>query len=541
MPRRTTPGRTTPGRTTPGRTTLGRTTLGRTTLAAASLLAAGLLVLTACTGGGGDPVPTATGEPDPDASVAIRLVLEPGNLDIRETAGAALDQILVDNIYQGLVARTPEQDIVPALASDWTVSPDGLTYTFTLREGVTFHDGQELTPQDVVWSLTAHKSTPTWVDADVVDPETGETVGGALANVDSITADGQDITLTLAQPDSSLLWNLSGRAGIVLKEDDSVDYLTGANGTGPFVLQDWLEGDSITFVRNEAYWGEPAAAAEVVFDYIPDTQAALNAALAGEVDVLTGFDANLQEQVEANGDFALVLGQSTDKGTLAFNQAPGSPLADKRVRQAIRQAIDHDAIVEALAAGQTQYGPIPELDPGYEDLSDVAPYDPEAARALLADADAEDLELTLTIPSFYPTTIPQILVSNLDEVGITLEVESVDFSTWLTDVLTNHDYELSFVLHTEARDFENWANPDYYFTYDNAEVQDLFAQSLAATDESEAADLLQQAARIVAEDHAADWLYNGASVIAVGTNITGMPSINVNERLNITEIAKSNG
>jgi peptide/nickel transport system substrate-binding protein len=211
------------------------------------------------------------------------------------------------------------------------------------------------------------------------------------------------------------------------------------------------------------------------------------------------------------------------------------------VRQAIRQAIDHDAIIEALASGQAQYGPIPELDPGYEDLSDVAPFDPEAARALLEEAGAEDLELTLTIPNFYSTTIPQILVSDLDEVGITLEVESVDFTTWLTDVYTNKDYDLSFVLHTEARDFENWANPDYYFTYDNAEVQELYARSLAATDEAEAADLLQEAARIVAEDHAADWLYNGASVIAVGTNITGMPSINVNERLNVAEIGKSNG
>jgi peptide/nickel transport system substrate-binding protein len=257
--------------------------------------------------------------------------------------------------------------------------------------------------------------------------------------------------------------------------------------------------------------------------------------------VLTGFDANLKEQVEANGDFALVLGQSTDKGTLAFNQTSG-PLADKRVRQAIRQAIDHDAIIEALASGQTQYGPIPELDPGYEDLSDVAPYDPEAARELLKEAGYEDdLELTLTIPSFYSTTIPQILVSDLDEVGITLDVDSVDFTTWLTDVYTNQDYDLSFVLHTEARDFENWANPDYYFTYDNPEVQELYARSLAATDEAEAADLLQEAARIVAEDHAADWLYNGASVIAVGTNITGMPSINVNERLNVAEIGKSNG
>jgi peptide/nickel transport system substrate-binding protein len=502
--------------------------LRRTALAATSLLAAGALLLTACTGGQ-TPAPSTTGEPDPDASAVIRLVLEPGNLDIRETAGAALDQILVDNIYQGLVSRTPEQDIVPGLASDWTVSPDGLTYTFTLREGVTFHDGQPLTPQDAVWSLTTRKNTPEWRDS------------ARLANVASIAAEGQEITLTLTQPDSSLLWNLTGRAGLILKEGDTVDYQTAANGTGPFVLEDWLQGDSITFARNDEYWGEAAQVAEVVFDYIPDNQAALNAALAGEVDVLTGFDANLQEQIEADGAFTMELGKSTDKGTLAFNQAEGSPLADKRVRQAIRQAIDHDAIIEALASGQTQYGPIPELDPGYEDLSDVAPFDPEAAKALLADADAEDLNLTLTIPNFYSTTIPQVLVSNLDEVGITLQVDSVDFSTWLNDVYINKDYDLSFVLHTEARDFENWANPEYYFTYDNPEVQELYKQSLAATDEDEAAELLQQAARIVAEDHAADWLYNGASVVAIGTNIAGMPTINVNERLNLAELTKSDG
>lgn len=501
--------------------------LRRTVLATSALLAASALVLTACSGGAA-PTPTTTGEPDPDASVAIRLVLEPGNLDIRETAGAALDQILVDNIYQGLVARTPQQEIVPALASDWTVSPDGLTYTFTLREGVTFHDGQELTPQDVVWSLTTRKNTPEWRDS------------ARLANVTSIAADGQDIVLTLSEPDSSLLWNLTGRAGLVLKEGDDVDYKTKANGTGPFILDSWRQGDSITFSRNDSYWGEPAQVAEIVFDYIPDNQAALNAALAGEVDVVTGFDANLKQQIEGSGDFQLVLGQSTDKGVLAFNQTSG-PLSDQRVRQAIRQAIDHDAFVEALASGETLYGPIPALDPGHEDLSDVAPYDPEAAEALLEEAGVEDLELTLTIPNFYSTTIPQILVSDLNEVGITLKVESVDFSTWLNDVYINKDYDLSFVLHTEARDFENWANPDYYFTYDNPKVQDLFTQSLAATDEAEAAELLAQAARIVSEDAAGDWLYSGASVVAVGTNITGMPSINVNERLSLAEIAKSNG
>jgi peptide/nickel transport system substrate-binding protein len=500
--------------------------LRKTALAAAALLASTALLLTACTSGT-EPTPSATEVvPDPSASVSIRLVAEPGNLDIRETAGAALDQILIDNVYQGLVARTPEQDIVPSLASDFDVSDDGLTYTFTLRDGVVFHNGEDLTPEDVVWSLEQVKENASYRDS------------ARLANVDSIDADGQTITLTLAEPDSSLLWNLTGRAGLILKKGDKTDRQTAANGTGPFTLEDWKQGDSITFARNDAYWGDKAEVAEVVFAYIPDNQAALSGALAGELDVLTGFDANMTDQVEASGDFAVVIGDSTDKGTLAFNSTR-APLDDVRVREAIRQAIDKQSIVDALGAGKTQYGPIPALDPGYEDLSAVAPFDPDAARALLAEAGAEDLSLTLTIPAFYGTTVSQILVSNLNDVGIELKVNQVEFPTWINDVYVNKDYDLSFVLHTEARDFENWANPDYYFTYDNPEVQRLYAESLAQTDDAAAADLLAQAARIVSKDHAADWLYNGASVVAVGTNVSGLPSVNVNERLNLAKLVKS--
>ena len=500
--------------------------LRRTTLAATALLAAGALLLTSCAGPAAEPRTSAA--PDPDASVSIRLVSAPGNLDIRETAGAALDQILIDNIYQGLVSRTEDQEIVPALASAYEVSPDGLTYTFQIREGVTFHDGQELTPQDVVWSLTQVKDNPAYRES------------ARLARVASIAAEGQTVTLTLSEPDATLLWNLTGRAGLIFKQDDTVDRRSDANGTGPFTLASWRQGDSITFERNAAYWGDPAQVAEVVFSYVPETQAAINGALAGEIDVVTGFDANLASELEADGAFEVVVGESTDKAVLAMNSTAG-PLADIRVRQALRQAIDKEAIVEALGAGQTLYGPIPSLDPGYEDLSDVAPFDPEAAEELLAEAGAEDLELTLTLPSFYGSTVPQILVSNLRDVGVTLNVKPVEMPAWLNDVYTNKDYELSFVLHTEARDFENWANPDYYFTFDDPEVQRLYAESISTTDADESAELLSEAARIVAEDHAADWLYNGASVVAVAAEVSGMPSTNVNERLNLAQLAKSQG
>ncbi|MEN2737983.1 ABC transporter substrate-binding protein [Microbacterium sp. X-17] len=500
--------------------------LRRTAGFAAALLAVSALVLTACTGGG---APADTGEPDPNASISVRLVLEPTNLDIRQTAGAALDQILIDNVYQGLVALSPDQkDIVPRLASDYTVSADGLTYTFTVRDGVTFQNGQPLTPQDVVWSLTTRRDTSTWADSS------------RLARVQSITANGNTVTLQLSQPDSTLLWNLAGRAGLIFKEGDTVDYKTKTNGTGPFVLGSWKQGDSITFERNDAYWGPKALAKEVVFEYIPDNQAALSAALAGNLDVVTGFDPTLGDQIK-NAGFTLALDLSTDKGTLAMNEKDPA-LGDIRVRQAIRQAIDHDAIVKAVGAGQKLCGPIPELDPGYQDLCGLVPYDPAAAKQLLAQAGyANGLTLTLTIPSFYGTTIPQILVSDLAAVGITLTVNSVDFTTWLNDVFTNKNYQLSYVLHTEARDFENWANPDYYFTYDNPQVKDLYEQARSATTPEQADALLAQAAQIVSKDAAADWLYNGASVVAVAPGVTGVPTVNVNARLPLAELAKSHG
>ena len=363
-----------------------------------------------------------------------------------------------------------------------------------------------------MWSLQTRKDTPEWRDS------------ARLANVASITADGQTITLTLTEPDSSLLWNLTGRAGLILKEGDTVDYKTKANGTGPFALTQLAAGRQHHVRPQRRLLGRRGAGRRGRLRLHPRQPGG-----AQRRPRRRGRRAHRLRREPEGADRGrpatspLELGESTDKGTLAFNQAAGSPLADKRVRQAIRQAIDHDAIVEALASGQTLYGPIPELDPGYEDLSDVAPYDPEAAKALLAEAGAEDLTLDADDPELLLHDDPADprLGPQRGRHHARRSTRSTS-RTWLNDVYINKDYDLSFVLHTEARDFENWANPDYYFTYDNPEVQDLYAQSLAATDEAEAADLLAQAARIVSEDPAADWLYNGASVVAVGTNITGL-------------------
>ena len=256
------------------------------------------------------------------------------------------------------------------------------------------------------------------------------------------------------------------------------------------------------------------------------------------MQVLTAVDPNLAPQLEDSGDFALTTGRTTDKATLAFNNKK-APLDDVRVREALRLAIDHDALIEAVGAGTPLYGPIPELDPGYEDLSDVVSYDPEKAKALLAEAGQKDLELTLTIPSFYGTTVPKVLISDFKKVGVTLEVNAVEFPTWLEDVYTNQDYDLSFVLHVEPRDFGNFANPDYYFGYNNADVQKLYAESQTELDPKKSAALLSQAAEIVAKDAAADWLYEDETLTAVRPGVNGFPKDSNNSRLDLDGVTVS--
>jgi len=465
-----------------------------------------------------------SGSSSDDTSVAVGLRLEPTNLDIVETSGIALDQVLIDNVYEALLSRDDTGTITDAIASSHKVSKDGLTYTFTIRDGVKFHDGKTLKPSDVVWSLERIK------DDDKANAHL------ELAAVDTIKADGQDVVLTLSEPSSTLLWSLTGRAGVVLEKAATNDIQTTANGTGPYRLTSWKQGDSITLSRFDDYWGDKAGVAKVVFQYFTDSSAEVNAVLSGDLQVATGVDPTLIDQLKSAKGYDLVKGKTTDKFTLAFNNAK-APFTDIRVRQAIRQAIDPKALIASFGAGVPLGGPIPEGDPGYEDLTDIDSYNPENAKKLLAEAGVPNLALTVTIASFYGTTITDVLTSELKDVGITLTVKPVEFATWLSDVYTAHDYDLSIVDHAESRDFGSWANPKYYFGYDNPQVQKLYQESQTATSESEAADKLKAAAKIVSEDAAAEWLFTSTSTTAVDDTVKGFPTDFTSARLNLKKLA----
>lgn len=455
--------------------------------------------------------------------IAVGLVLEPTSLDVRNDAGVATGQVLIDNVYQGLVGIAPGSiaDIVPVLATEMPeVSADGLEYTFTLRDGVTFHSGAALTTDDVVASL---------------EPAlTPETVGYAVA-VEKI-GDSQ-VKLTLEQPNSLLLWELAGSAGVILEGGATDGLQNSANGTGPFEFARWKQGDSITLEKNADYWGEPAKVDSAIFRFFPEGRAAVNALKDGDIDVHTALLPPLRAEFEGNANFDLVRAESADVFTLGYNSAR-APFNDPRVRQALSMAIDGKTLVGTQNGDAKPLGsPITELEPGYADLTDINAYDPEAARALLAEAGQPNLSLSITAPNFYDTASLDLVVSQLAEVGVSAKVKAVEFPTWLNDVYSNHDFDLSYVDHAEARDFGNYANPGYYFGYDNPEVQRLYAEALASIDPAAEADLLEQAARLVAADAPAKWLFNYTPTNVVGTQVHGFPSVNTNSRVNLAGVS----
>ncbi|HET9666319.1 MAG TPA: ABC transporter substrate-binding protein, partial [Desertimonas sp.] len=175
------------------------------------------------------------------------------------------------------------------------------------------------------------------------------------------------------------------------------------------------------------------------------------------------------------------------------------------------------------------------------DLSEVYPFDPDAARALLEEAGyADGLELSFVAPNIYPTYALDYVVSQLADVGITVNLETVEFPTWIDRVYVNHDYDLTVVLHVEPRDIDNYANPEYYWLYDSAEVQDLLGQARTTPDPEEFVELRRQAAAQVAEEAPAVWLllYNDVTVARAG--LSGYPTFDANARFDAFDITVEN-
>lgn len=458
-----------------------------------------------------------TATPTQSDSVAIGIKLAPVSLDIRNQSGSALEQLLIGNVYETLVSRNSNNEVEPGLAKSWTISNDGLTYTFKLNEHMNFSNGDTLDATDVAWSINQLKAKQ-YYNSDQVE------------NLKQASApDATTVKLTLSRPDANMLWYLSGRPGLVFDKDAHYDAKTTAVGSGPYLVKSFDSSSKLVLQANPKYWGSAhkARTTTVTVRFLPDDNAALNALTSGDVQVLSPVNANMTGKLKSSGKYTVKATEGSDKFVLAFN-CTGAKTADKRVRQAIRYAINHKEIIASRGGVDAALGgPIPSVDPGYEDLTGLYPYNPAKAKSLMQQAGYSTnhpLKLTLTYANVYGSELGEQLRSQLSRIGIDLNVNTVEFSTWLQDVHTNGDYDLSLVDHAESHDFYKWTQPDYYYHYDNAQVQALYAKALAATDEQDSAQYLKQAARIVSEDAPADWLFAYRVSVAQAKGVTGFPS-----------------
>lgn len=450
-------------------------------------------------------------------TVSIGLKLAPVNLDIRHQSGSALEQILIGNVYESLVSRGSDNKVHPGLATRWDVSKDGLTYTFHLNDHMNFSNGDTLDAEDVAWSINELKAKQYYNYDQVKNLDKAEAV------------DAHTVRLTLTAPDSNMLWYLTGRPGLVYDKDAKWDEKTGALGSGPYTVESFDPSDKIVFKANPKYWGtaHKAKTENVIIRFLPDDNAGINALKSGDVQVLSPITATLAQPFRDDPNYVVKAGDGSDKFVLAFNMT-NAKLTDKRVRQAIRYAIDHQQLIASRGGVDAKLGgPIPKVDPGYEDLTGVYPHDVAKAKRLMKAAgysESKPLELTLTYANVYGSELGDQLKSQLKPIGIDLKINYVEFSTWLQDVHTNGDYELSLVDHAESHDFYKWAtDPDYYYHYDNKEVQALYAKALAATTDEEASSYLAKAAKVVSEDAPADWLFSWRVTIAYAKGVEGFP------------------
>ena len=450
------------------------------------------------------------------ADAIIGLQLEPPHLDPTSAAAGAIDQVLYANVFEGLTRFGPNGSVQPGLAASWTISDDGLSYTFQLREGVIFHDGTTFESSDVVFSL------------DRARAEDSTNAQKALfAGIEGVEALGDSsVRIDLAAPQGNFLFNLAWGDAVMVAPESIGDIKNLPIGTGAFRFEQWRRGDQISLSRNADYWGEAASLEAATFKFISEPTAAYAAMLAGDIDAFYSYPApeNLA-QFERDPRFTVLSGNTEGETILAMNNQQ-APFDDIRVRKAVSHAIDRQAIIDGAMFGYgtpigSHFAP---HNPDYVDLTANAAFDPALARDLLAQAGyAEGFSTTLKLPPpSYARRGGEIIAAQLREVGIEAEISFLEWAQWLEQVFRGYDYGLTIVSHTEPMDINIYARPDYYFQYDNPDFQALIETLAVESDPAARSALLAQAQTKIAEDFVNGYLFQLALTSVVDAKLQGI-------------------
>ncbi|OZG66012.1 ABC transporter substrate-binding protein [Bifidobacterium eulemuris] len=464
-----------------------------------------------------------------DTSISVGLRDAPTSLDLfdedSDTAEAA-GRALIGNVYETLVTRDQNNELQAGLASDWTVSDDGLTYTFDIRSGVEFSNGHTLDASDVVYSLRQA------VDSGASDVDQL----GSLASVEA--PDSSTVVITLSSPNPTLPRVLSGRLGVVFDEQASIDYADEAVGSGPFTVGRFREGESITLERNDDYWGDASIPASVTLTYYDDDASMLTALQNDTIELAIPSEASAADSVSSDPTITIATGASTSSVVLAFNNGPDAITSDEQVRKAARHALDLDAIVESQPdAAQALGGPLTPLEPGYEDLTGLYPYDPTQTQSMLSYFAYGYLGTVHLVASHDYQELADTIVQQLQAGGFDVRLEVLADGE-VSDRIAADDYDMVIIETAggdNARGFSSSQSP--YF-YEDDDAQQAYAQAMAATNDADFQERMRAYARVLGEDAASGWLYARQCTVVAKSTVSGYPTAMVDQRLPLASVTK---
>ncbi len=440
------------------------------------------------------------------------------SLDPHKAVAAGTKEVMF-NVFEGLMKPTPEGDLIPAVAEKYEISDDQLTYTFTIRDGIKFHNGDPVTAEDVGESLARCKNG----GDGIFEVE-------AFSNIQHIeTADSRSISITLGEPDSEFLSYLT--AAVLPAGYDGQD--TAPVGTGPFKFVSRAAQDNIVLERFDDYWGEKAYLDKVTYKIIENADSILMSLQSGAVDLFAHLTST---QVAQLGDeFNIEEGTMNLVQAMYLNNAV-APFDDVRVRQALCYAIDRQQILDLAFDG---YGSLigssmyPAFGKYFDDsLTNYYTYDVEKAKALLADAGYPDgFSMTITVPSNYQPHLDtaQVIVEQLKQVGITAEILPVTWESWLNDTYMGRQFQATVVgvdasTMTARALLERFTSTagNNFINYNNAEYDAIFQAAIAAADDAAQTAAYKQAEANLTENAANVYIQDLADLVAIRKGLTGV-------------------
>lgn len=494
------------------------------------LLMAGLLTIAlyGCAGGKSDGTQkettaaedsTALAEPKRGGSVVVGIQQDLDSLDPHMADAAGTSEVLF-NIFEGLVKPDKDGNLVPAVASEYKISEDGMTYTFTLREGITFHNGKPVTIDDVIYSINRCAGRLEGQEAPLVSAYS------AISEVNRV--DDRTVELVLGSADTELIGYLT--AAII-----PADYEKQAEapiGTGPYKFVSYSPQHAFVMEAYDGYWQEGLPYLDKVeFRIVANTDSAMLELKVGSIDLYPYLTSDRAR--ELSGQMEVLVGTSNLVQALFLNNA--EPPFDKvEVRQALAYLVDPQEIMAMVADGYgTEIGSnmFPAFGKYYlESTKDIYEPNVEKAKELLAQAGYPDgFEMTITVPSNYQFHVDtaQVIAQELRQANITAKINLVEWGTWLEETYRGRQYQSTIVgldadlapkdlldrYHSGARNnFVNFSNEEY---------DKVLEEAIASTDDAVKVEKYQRLQQILAEQAASVYIQDAAKLVAINPKLGG--------------------